>query len=105
MTLCSEFRQFTPQQQTRRAFLGRASQGVGVLALASLIDPALLVGTAAGSKKDKWPGVVKPLHVPPKVPRVIWLTMAGGPSHPATFDYKPKLSEMHGEPMPPSVTR
>src|SRR6266404_3903235 len=105
MNLRSEFRQFTLQQQTRRAFLGRASQGVGVLALASLIDPTLLGGAAAGSKKDKWPGVVKPLHVPPKVRRVIWLTMAGGPSHLETFDYKPKLAEMHGEPMPESVTR
>jgi hypothetical protein len=90
----------------RRAFLGRASQGVGLLALASLANSALL--HAATSKppppKDKWTGVVNPPHFPAKAKRVIWLTMAGGPSHLETFDYKPKLAEMHKEPMPESVT-
>jgi hypothetical protein len=36
---------------------------------------------------------------------VIWLTMAGGPSHLETFDHKPKLAEMHGQPMPESLTK
>src|SRR5437667_7071356 len=89
----------------RRAFLVRASQGVGLVALASLIHPALLrAATGAAAKKDRWAGVVHPPHYPPKVRRVIWLTMAGGPSHLETFDYKPKLAEMHQEPMPESVT-
>ena len=35
---------------------------------------------------------------------MIWLTMAGGPSHLETFDPKPKLAEMHGKPMPESFT-
>jgi hypothetical protein len=30
--------------------------------------------------------------------------MAGGPSHLETLDYKPKLKELHGEPMPESIT-
>jgi len=91
----------------RRAFLGRMSQGVGSLALASLINPALLraAALAASSGKDKWTGVVNPPHFPPKVKRVIWLTMAGGPSHLETFDYKPKLAAMHKEPMPESFTK
>jgi len=95
------FRQFQQQQQTRRTFLGRTSQGIGALALASLIKPGLL--SAAG--KDRWPGVVQPHHFPPKARRVIWLTMAGGPSHLETFDPKPKLAGMHGQPMPDSFTR
>src|SRR6185436_14352339 len=79
---------------------------VGLLALASLIHPALLrAATGAAAKKDKWTGVVNPHHFPPKVRRVIWLTMAGGPSHLETFDYKPKLAELHQEPMPESVTQ
>jgi len=102
---------FDPEQfQTslnRRAFLGRASQGLGLLALASLANSALL--HAATSKppanKDKWTGVVNPPHFPAKAKRVIWLTMAGGPSHLETFDYKPKLAELHQEPMPESVTQ
>ncbi|MCA9210642.1 MAG: DUF1501 domain-containing protein, partial [Planctomycetales bacterium] len=35
---------------------------------------------------------------------VIFLCMAGGPSHLETFDYKPKLAEMDGQPMPESFT-
>jgi hypothetical protein len=91
----------------RRAFLGRASQGVGLLALASLVHPALLRAATlkVPANKDKWTGVVNPPHFTPKAKRVIWLTMAGGPSHLETFDYKPKLAEMHKEPMPESVTQ
>jgi hypothetical protein len=91
----------------RRAFLGRMSQGVGSLALASLLNPTLLraAAAAASGNPNKWPGVVNPPHFPPKVKRVIWLTMAGGPSHLETFDYKPKLADMHKEPMPESFTK
>ncbi|MBM3835484.1 MAG: DUF1501 domain-containing protein [Verrucomicrobia bacterium] len=90
----------------RRAFLGRASQGLGALALTSLINPGLLkLAMASTPKKDKWTGVVNPHHFPPKAKRVIWLSMAGGPSHLETFDYKPKLAEMHGQPMPESFTK
>ena len=97
-----EFRQALAQRQTRRVFLGRASQGLGALALASLLNPGLL--RAGAAKSDRWPGVVNPFHYPPKAKRVIWLTMAGGPSHLETFDYKPKLASMHGQPMPESFT-
>src|SRR5438093_6593442 len=78
-----------------------------MLALSSLIHPALLRGVTAkaSANKDKWTGVVNPLHFPPKVKRIIWLTMAGGPSHLETFDPKPKLAEMHDQPMPESMTR
>jgi hypothetical protein len=31
--------------------------------------------------------------------------MAGGPSHLETFDYKPKLEELHGQPFPASITQ
>jgi hypothetical protein len=41
----------------------------------------------------------------PKVRRVIYLYMSGGPSQFETFDYKPKLAEMDGKPMPESITR
>jgi len=97
----------SPIYFNRRAFLGRVSQGVGSLALASLINPAILRAAAAVSpaNRNKWPGVVNPPHFPPKVKRVIWLSMAGGPSHLETFDYKPKLAEMHKQPMPDSFTK
>jgi hypothetical protein len=80
----------------RRAFLGRAATGLGTVALASLLPSNL---TAAQ------PGVLTKLPLPQKAKRVIWLTMAGGPSHLETFDPKPKLGEMHGQPMPESFTK
>ena len=80
---------------TRRAFLGKTAQGVGGVALASLLGPA-----ASGA-----PGVLSRLPLPQKAKRVIWLSMAGGPSHLETFDPKPKLAEMHGQSMPESFTK
>lgn len=103
MNPAAEFHQYLAQRQTRRVFLGRAAQGLGAVALASLIRPGLLrAGEAAGP--SRWKGVVNPFHHPPRARRVIWLTMAGGPSHLETFDPKPKLAEMHGQPMPESFT-
>jgi hypothetical protein len=94
------------QGLTRRAFLGRSCAGMGLWALASLLRPDLLRGADAPKPDaDRWKGVVHPLHFAPKAKRVIWLYMAGGPSHLETFDYKPQLAEMHGKPMPESFTK
>src|SRR5687768_12673628 len=90
---------------TRRAFLGRASAGLGSLALASLLDPGLLRAGEAVAPADRWRGVVRPLHLPAKAKRVIFLYMAGGPSQFETFDHKPMLAKYHGQPMPESFTR
>jgi hypothetical protein len=92
---------------TRRALLGRATTGIGALALASLMDPRLLGAAEAVGRKveiDHWSGLIHPLHFAPKAKRFIYLYMAGGPSHLETFDYKPKLAEMNGKPMPESYT-
>src|SRR5205823_1405311 len=53
----------------------------------------------------EWRGVVEPPHVTPKAKRIIYLYMAGGPSHLESFDPKPRLAQMHGQPMPESYTR
>ncbi len=89
---------FSPfSSQSRRAFLGNLSQGVGAAALASLLGRTPLQAAARG--------VIHPLPLPQKAKRVIWLTMAGGPSQFETFDPKPKLAAMHGEAMPESFTK
>jgi hypothetical protein len=96
------------QLASRRAFLGRASTGLGSLALGSLIGSSgAHAAEAIGGRAsiDKWPGVINPLHVTARAKRVIYLYMAGGPSHLETFDYKPKLAEMNGQPMPESFTK
>src|SRR4051812_33456386 len=101
----SQVRQLSLQQQTRRVFLGRAGCTLGSVALASLLNPASL-GSAhkESSLSHDWSAAIRPLHPPPKVKRVIWLTMAGGPSQLETFDFKPKLAQMDGQPMPASLT-
>ena len=93
--------QFSPQP-TRRAFLQRL--GLGSVALASLLRPDLLTA-AAPTGANRWPGILPHPHFPPKAKRVIWLTMAGGPSHLETFDHKPQLAALHGKPMPDSFTK
>ncbi len=90
-----------PASVGRRAFLGRSAGGAGALALASLL-PARAADT--GPVDAHWPGVVRPLHVPARAKRVIWLYMAGGMTHLDTFDHKPKLAAMDGQPMPESFT-
>jgi len=87
-----------PAAVNRRRFLSRTSQGLFGVALASLLEPGLLRAAPAR-------GVLGNLPLPQKAKRVIWLTMAGGPSHLELFDRKPKLAELDGQPMPESVTR
>ncbi len=82
--------------QTRRAFLGRASMGLGSVALASLLKPSLL-GIHPGA-----PGFP---NTPAKIKRIIFLCMAGGPAHLELLDYKPELAKRNGEPMPESFTK
>ncbi len=89
----------------RRAVLSAAAGGLGSLALGSLGLRATMASAAdASPAAAAWPGVIRPYHVPPKAKRVIWLYMAGGMSHLDTFDHKPKLVEMNGQPMPESFT-
>jgi len=80
---------------------------MGMLALASLLKPELLAADEATGTPviDRWRGIINPLHFPARAKRVIYLYMAGGPSHLETFDYKPKLAQMHGQPMPESFTK
>src|SRR5690349_3718125 len=105
MNLARDLNQFAQQQQTRRVFLGRAGRTLGSVALASLLNPGLIrAATNSSTGSQGWRGVIHPPHHPPKIRRVIWLTMAGGPSHLETFDFKPALAKMDGQPMPESMT-
>ena len=89
--------------QTRRTFLGRTVRGIGSLALASLLNSSSLTAKVKLGQQ-KWKGILQPTHFAPRAKRVIHLCMAGGPSHLETLDYKPKLAEMDGKPMPESFT-
>jgi hypothetical protein len=78
--------------------------GLGSVALSSLLARDL---PAAASGEDTTAKIGLPglPHFAPKAKRVIFLCMAGGPSHLETFDYKPALAKSDGKPMPASFTK
>ncbi|MCI0376677.1 MAG: DUF1501 domain-containing protein [Gemmataceae bacterium] len=83
--------------QTRRYFLKRTSLGLGMAAVASLLDSPVTAQTVAV------PGTLRQTHFAPRAKRVIYLFMAGGPSHVDLFDPKPILRARHGQEMPASI--
>src|SRR5690606_3847810 len=87
---------------TRRQFLGQTARGIGAMALASLLHTGRV--NAATPAVEPWRGIINPTHYVPRAKRVIFLYMAGGPSHLETFDYKPALEKLDGQPMPESYT-
>jgi hypothetical protein len=80
---------------TRRTFLGRSAGGIGSVALASLLNDKLHAGQ----------GSLPNFHHAPKAKRVIFLFMAGGPSHIDLFDPKPKLNELDGKEIPKELLK
>ena len=85
----------------RRTFLASGGVSLGSAALANFLARDAAAQTVAALP----PGAIGLPHFPPRVKRVIFLCMAGGPSHLETFDHKPKLAEMNGQPMPESFTK
>ena len=84
--------------ENRRQFFGRASAGIGSLALASLTNPQLFGRTSTGSVNEL--GLP---HFAPKAKRVIYLLQSGAPSQMELWDYKPALKKLHGTSLPESV--
>ena len=96
---------------SRRQFLGRFGMGVGALSLATLLDPAALIGADAPSAPAPGAAPVilgasgRPLTGPlaPRTPplpatakAVIHIFAQGAPSHVDTWDPKPELARMDG---------
>lgn len=89
-----------PVDHARRRFLFEAGVGLGSLSLLELVGGGALAQTA-GQTADA--GILGAVHHPARAKRVIMLHMLGAISHVDTFDYKPRLIEMHGQEIPPSV--
>lgn len=88
----------------RREFFGRAAGGIGTVALASLLAKEGL-GADKATARERVGGLPGVPHFPAKAKRVIYLFQNGAPSHVELFDYKPKLAEMHGKPVPDSYVQ
>lgn len=89
--------------QTRRAFFHRASRGIGVAALASLLanDGFAKADDTVGSSINV--GLEGLPHFAPKAKRVIYLFQSGAPSQVDLWDYKPSLEKLDGSELPDSV--
>jgi hypothetical protein len=95
----------------RREFLAGSGLGIGPAALSWLLERQVAAALPNADNKVKsnsapagFRGREGLPHHASKVKRVIFLYMAGGPSHLETFDYKPQLVKHHGELMPESIT-
>lgn len=91
------------RQITRRHFFGRSARGIGSLALASLLNKRLFAADAKPLPATG--GALGQLHFAPRAKRIIYLFMSGAPSQLDLYDYKPKLIELNGKPMPESFTK
>ena len=85
---------------TRRHFFSRCAMGLGGIALASLLSERKLFGATPEPVAN--PMAPRPPHFKPRAKNVIYLFMAGGPSQLELFDYKPRLIELNGQPIPQS---
>ena len=92
----------------RRYFLEQCGYGLGRAALASLLPAGLAMSSSQSARaadRAKVAGLTGVPHFAPRAKRIIHLFMAGAPSHLELFDYKPKLFELAGKPLPPEVIR
>src|SRR5580765_2722091 len=90
------YRGHDPKLITRRWFFQQCGVGLGAIALGTLFRESGLAALAPGN-----PLAPKQPHFAPKAKRVIFLFMAGAPSHLELFDYKPQLAKFDGT-LPPA---
>ncbi|HUG92439.1 MAG TPA: DUF1501 domain-containing protein [Planctomycetaceae bacterium] len=87
-----------PHFARRRWFLRDCGVGLGTLALARLLGEASASTTNAPGRN---PLASRSPHHPPRARNVIFLFMAGAPSHLELFDRKPELARLDGQ-LPPA---
>src|SRR5687767_14653866 len=87
----------------RREFFGKSACGIGTAALASLLARDGFTADAAQTSQQRIGGLPELPHFAPKAKHVIYLFQNGAPTHVDLFDYKPKLQELHGQPVPDSA--
>ncbi len=87
---------------SRRWFMRDCGVGLGAVALRGLLAD----GTARAAAIDPAdPLAPRKPHFPPKAKNVIYLFMAGAPSHLELFDNKPQLAKYDGQLPPPDLLK
>ncbi len=87
------------RQFTRRELLRGTAAGLGGVALSQLLARD---GLADASSLGGLPGLP---HIAPRAKHIIYLFQNGAPTHCDLFDWKPKLAEMHGQPVPEEAVK
>ena len=93
------------QLQTRRHFFFDCQVGIGSMALASMLHQDLSANDAFPLLPGSNPMAPRQGHFPAKAKNIIFLFMAGGPSHLELFDYKPQLQKLDGQVIPESYVK
>lgn len=98
------------REVTRRHFFGKLRNGVGLVALASILGesgPARAAAVQAAAVDVGALGLSsgggRLPHFAPRAKRVIYIHLAGSPPQQDLFDYKPRLNELNGRPCPDSL--
>jgi hypothetical protein len=94
-----------PRRVTRRWFFEQCGVGVGAIALGALFRQSGLAATAASAGAGVNPLAARQPHFAAKAKRVIYLFMAGAPSHLELFDNKPELAKWDGKLPPPELIK
>ncbi|HEY2146795.1 MAG TPA: DUF1501 domain-containing protein, partial [Pirellulales bacterium] len=97
----NHYRGQDPKHITRRWFFRDCGLGLGTIALAHLLRDDGGAAPAAGGN----PLAPRLPHYAPKAKRVVYLFMAGAPSHLELFDYKPQLAKYDGKSPPADLIR
>jgi len=98
---CQDYlhRNENPTQRTRRWFFEQCGVGLGSMALVNLLAEAGLASAPADPLAAKAP------PLPAKAKNIIFLFMAGAPSHLELFDNKPQLTKFNGTLPPPELLK
>src|SRR6187401_3185540 len=93
-------------QQTRREFLTTTANGLGMMALGSMLTQEGLLSSASAASSAAAlndPLLPRKPHFPAKAKNCICIFMEGAPSQMDLFDPKPKLNELNGQKLPDSL--
>ncbi|MEZ0267803.1 MAG: DUF1501 domain-containing protein, partial [Phycisphaerae bacterium] len=99
--------------ETRRQFLTRGRNALGMAAMAALLGPSVAKAAApvaapagpAGVYGPRQPGLSNLPHFAAKAKHVIYLHMVGGPSQMDLYDYKPLMQEYYDKDLPETVRK
>src|SRR5262245_43160870 len=95
---CSDdlYRNIPPRKLARRWFLKECGVGLGSIALGQLAGASAFASASEARPRP---------HMAPRAKNVIFLFMAGAPSHLELFDYKPELVKFDKTLPPPELLK